>query len=699
MLICSLYVLSLLLSTAALSLVLPKPRIPTHHTAILWDTWGVPHIFAANNEGLFYAFGYAQMQNHADLLLSLYGQARGRAAEYWGPSYLGSDEFVRTMGFPERAKQWENAQTPEFQSYISAFVAGMNAYADDHPEQIDLQFKVVLPIQETDVFAHLERVLADFLLGNCSAVSGLLGAYTQGSGSAGSNGWAIGPAHSASKQAMLLANPHLSWGGDNTLFEAQLVSPSISVYGATLIGFPVLAIAFNNNLSWTHTVNTMDGCDGYELTLSGNGYMFDGQIRAFNTQRQTVLIQQSDGSMNHQQLVIRRSVQGPVFTEGASSGHAIAIRIVGVDQFPAYGIWQEWWDMGRAQSFQEFQSALQRLQIPMFTVIYADRAGNTFSLFNGEVPKHPLGDWNYWSNLVPGDTSKTLWTSLYPYSDLPKVINPSSGWVENSNSSPWYTTVPQELNPRNYPPDLAPQSLSLREQNGINMLLAQSQLSYEQMIADKFSSHVELADRVLDPLITAARTSGNDLIRRAVGVLQSWDRTADANDKGFALFYLWFLEVQQGNGPIFAVPWNPAQPFTTPSGLANPQAAVQALEGAAQKMLSLVGSLDVSWGSVIRLKRGHTNLPASGGPGDPFGIFRALYVNGQYEVTAGDSYIAAVQFSTPIQASVLLTYGNASQPDSPNNGDQLALYAHNQLRTAWLTTSQIKAHLASQEDL
>ncbi|MBL8120800.1 MAG: penicillin acylase family protein, partial [Anaerolineae bacterium] len=56
----------------------------TEQPEILWDTWGVPHIFSPTNEGLFYAFGWAQAQNHADLILRLYGEARGRAAEYWG---------------------------------------------------------------------------------------------------------------------------------------------------------------------------------------------------------------------------------------------------------------------------------------------------------------------------------------------------------------------------------------------------------------------------------------------------------------------------------------------------------------------------------------------------------------------------------------------------------------------------------------
>ncbi|WP_232618361.1 penicillin acylase family protein, partial [Xanthomonas arboricola] len=51
---------------------------------ILWDRYGVPHIYARTEAGTFYGFGWAQTHSHGNLLLHLYGEARGRAAEYWG---------------------------------------------------------------------------------------------------------------------------------------------------------------------------------------------------------------------------------------------------------------------------------------------------------------------------------------------------------------------------------------------------------------------------------------------------------------------------------------------------------------------------------------------------------------------------------------------------------------------------------------
>ena len=51
-------------------------------TEVLWDKFGVPHIYAKSEEEMYYAFGWAQMHNHGNLILKLYGQARGKASEY-----------------------------------------------------------------------------------------------------------------------------------------------------------------------------------------------------------------------------------------------------------------------------------------------------------------------------------------------------------------------------------------------------------------------------------------------------------------------------------------------------------------------------------------------------------------------------------------------------------------------------------------
>jgi acyl-homoserine-lactone acylase len=94
------------------------------------------------------------------------------------------------------------------------------------------------------------------------------------------------------------------------------------------------------------------------------------------------------------------------------------------------------------------------------------------------------------------------------------------------------------------------------------------------------------------------------------------------------------------------------------------------------------------------------DLPASGGPG-LFGIFRVIDLipadGGRFQPFAGDTYIAAIEFTNPVRAKVLMTYGNATQPGSPHIGDQLQLYARNELRPVWRTRKEIEAHLEARK--
>ena len=141
----------------------------------------------------------------------------------------------------------------------------------------------------------------------------------------------------------------------------------------------------------------------------------------------------------------------------SGTGQPIALRLVAVDRWvSAAGVLEQWWEMGRAQSLAEFEAALRRMQLPMTTVLYADRDGHVLYVFAGQVPVRSSGDWEFWAGVVAGDTSTTLWSAIHPYEDLPRVIDPPGGWVQNANEPPWTATLPFQLRPEDFPPYMAP---------------------------------------------------------------------------------------------------------------------------------------------------------------------------------------------------------------------------------------------------
>jgi acyl-homoserine-lactone acylase len=661
-------------------------RANTTNTEILWDAWGVPHIFASDDEAAFYAFGWAQMRAHGDLIARLYGEARGRAAEYWGEQNLESDRWVRTMGIPDRAREWYRAQSDGFRSCLDAFAAGMNDYARQNPGSIADDVEVVFPVSGEDILAHAQRTLHFTFVSNPEAIET----------APGSNAWAIAPSRSASGHALLLQNPHLPWSGLYLFTEAQIHTGSTNIYGAALVGSPVLGIAFNDRLGWSHTVNTIDGADLYELAPAPGGYRFDGEVRPFDEEQQTVRVRGQNGAMREERLVLRRSVHGPVVAE--RNGKPLALRVSGLD---APGALEQWWDMGQARNLVEFETVLRRLQIPMFNVMYADADGHILYLFGGRVPKRSRGDVDFWAGIVPGDRSDTLWTEVHSYEELPRLVDPKTGWLQNANDPPWTSTFPSELRPADFPAYMSPEFMHLRAQHSAKLLVEDDSISLDELLQYKHSTRMLLFDRVKDDLAAAVRAHGSERARKAMAVLDQWDSRADADRRGAVLFWFWLEAWNKSADGDMATKWDPEKPLSTPDGFASPKAAAQALDAAAREVDSRFGSMDVAYGEVFRLRYEGKDLPANGAPEDSgtFRIVRFEPAEKRMQSTGGDSYYAAVEFSSPLRARVLTAYGSSTQPGSRHRGDQLELFSREEMRPVLRTRKEIEASLEMREAL
>ncbi|HEU5258183.1 MAG TPA: penicillin acylase family protein, partial [Vicinamibacterales bacterium] len=508
------------ISMLAVALVIVLVAVTSRLTAekkvdVLWDKYGVPHIFAADRESMFYAHGWAQMQNQANLLLRLYGESRGRAAEYWGPSNVELDRWVQLNGVPERAKAWYDAQDLTFRSYLDAFARGINDFAKAHPEAIDTDKRVVLPVSGVDVIGHPLRAVHYGYMASPERMQREVNALKRGAGavtenvdpdrdqfSAGSNTWTIGPAHSTSGHAMLLINPHLAWG--NTFYrymEVHLVGPDYDLYGAPQVGFPVAVVGFNRHAGWGRTVNTIDTVDFFKLTVKDGQYLYDGQLRPFERVTKTLQIKQPDGTFREETLEIRKSVQGPVVYD--QDGLTVAMRVAGIDRPKML---EQWFRMGEATNLEAFKRALQLMSVPMWHANYADDNGHLMFVFDGLVPRRNGHDYEYWSHVVPGDSSATMWTDYLSFDELPKVIDPSAGWTQNANQPPWDATLPL-LDRTKFSPYVAPSGETMPTMRALRsrrMVAEDAKISYEQLIAKKHSTRMELADRVLPDLLKAA---------------------------------------------------------------------------------------------------------------------------------------------------------------------------------------------------
>lgn len=660
-------------------------------TSIAWDKWGVPHIRANNVSELFFSQGWSQMHLHGNLVLELYGRSRGKGAEYWGKEWRDNDVLIHTLDFPSIAKQWRESQDPELKKIIKAFVDGMNAYAQSNPNTISEQNRVVLPIEYDDVNLHyLFTVYTRFVGG------GELDMARQWS-DRGSNTCAIGPSRSASKNAMLVQNPHLPWFGEFTFTESHFISPSVNLYGATLVGFPGILIGFNEHLGWSHTNNTIDNSDLFELRKSGSGYVLDERVKEFQKDTRTILVRKEDGTKESYSFEVYRSEHGPIV--GQTDSSAVALRMPGYDR--PNGLLQ-WWHMGLAQDFKKFEDALKMAQIPFWNVMYADGSGNIFYLFNGIIPKRSEQSWAYWSGVISGGHKRDIWSEFHPYNELPFVKNPPTGWLQNSNDPPWSCTRPQVLYADSFPDYFSSRDVSLRSQRAVAMFSADSSITFDELIDYKLSTRMEMADRLLDDLFAAIDKYGTATSRRAKAVLEKWDRQADSSSIGTLLFASWAQEIQVWDQQVYRVPWSESSPFNTPDGLADPKAAVTALDKVSIDMIKTHGSLEVPWGKVWRIRRGSSHL-AGNGASSMFGVYRVTWPGGQENnvsyIGGGDSWVGVIEFGDKVKAKVLLSYGNATQDRTPHNGDQLKLFSEKKFRDAFFYEDALSKETIQTQEL
>ncbi|MCG8330707.1 MAG: penicillin acylase family protein [Chitinophagales bacterium] len=661
-----------------------------HHCDIKWDNWGVPHIQGETDEEVYYGFGWAQMSAHGDLILKAYGQSRGRSAEYWGGAQnVQSDQMVRKINIPRRAQQWFEAQNDDMKQLLTAFVAGMNDYCKKYPETLSEELRVVLPIELSDPLARLQ--LSYHLKVGAFSMQPQAAQWKN----AGSNAWAIAPQKSESGNCILMMQPHPPWMDDYLFFEAHLNSNDLNIYGITIPGSPSIAMGFNDHLGWGLTFNQADAMDLIELEIKDNHYLVDGAWKALEIRKEVMKVREGAGFVE-QEIAIKKSDFGFIIEE--KDGKALALRLSGLNR-PYFT--QQFVAMAKSKNLDEFEKAMSMLQLPLQNIIYADKHHEIFYLYNGIIPKRPEGSLKEWSGIIPSSRPGTLVKDYVSYDNLPKIKNPASGFVANSNNGPWSSTYPFVKEPKDYSPYIANktgENFDLRSTKSIKMILSKPKLSFDDVTKMQSSTHSELADRTLDELIDYAEKSNDTLLNQTALVFKKWDRKLDTQSKGAVLFNQWYRMTKGMN--VFMVQFDEKDALNTPQTLS--EEAKEKLLDAAQATIKKYGQLDVSWGDVYKIN--YAQKSYDGGLGlSELGCFNAGFYRPisptTYTLLGGSSYTSVVEFGENIQAKGLLSYGNASQNNSPFKGDQIGLLLSRQLRDIWFYKDQIDAHLRLKESL
>jgi acyl-homoserine-lactone acylase len=343
---------------------------------------------------------------------------------------------------------------------------------------------------------------------------------------------------------------------------------------------------------------------------------------------------------------------------------------------------EQWFKMSKASNFEEFENALGLVGIPRFNIVYADKEDNIFYVSNARLSVRDSSI--DWEKLILGDTSSLILNSYHPYEDLPKLLNPPSGYIFNTNNSPFNSTSKKyNLKEENFV-----STINFREKENnrslrfMELIEDYDKISYEDFKKIKYDQ--KYPEKIL------YRNDLNSLFslqaekfpehKELISILQNWDKRAGYNNLGAAQWRVYYKFIRD---VIFENKLK--RDVVIPDSY-----HIQAIKKTRKYLKKHFGKIDIILGDLQRHIKGNVNLPVSGltdmiAPSDVVG-----YKNGRLKAVSGESYIMLIQFSNDaIEIETILPYGNSNNPDSPHYTDQMIKYINKETKLMTLDKEKI----------
>ena len=418
------------------------------------DSLGVPHILATAPQDALFLQGYVTAQDRLFQMDAARRMAAGELAEVLGPSALESDRGSRRLRLGKIAEASANALPPQDRAALAAYARGVNYFIETHRGRLPLEFSLLgydpRPWSIADsVLVYLKMVESqerswrsesrkmNLLAGGDPAkVDFLFSTRAGGESRPGSNAWAISGAHTASRRPLLAGDPHLEFTLPSAWYLVHLQAPRLNVSGASMPGLPGVLIGHNDRIAWSITSLQADYQDLYveKMDPSNGRYAFRGQVEQARAEAETIRVRGSSAET----LVNWVTRHGPVFL--AEGGRYYSLRWTAAEsagfQYPIL-------DLNRAETWEQFRSALARLAEPGLNFVYADAMGNIGYQAAGRLPVRKKFDG---SRPVDGSSGDFEWEGFIPFEKLPSVFNPPSGMIVSANDNPFPEDFPYSVN-------------------------------------------------------------------------------------------------------------------------------------------------------------------------------------------------------------------------------------------------------------
>ncbi len=417
------------------------------------------------------------------------------------------DLMMRLIYDSAEARKDYLAAAPWLKKLLNAFADGINYYLYKHPETKPLllkQFEPWFPLMYTDGSINptqtgglTVRDLRNFYEGKDESTSFIrpelsINEFKQD----GSNGFAIGPTKSATGNAMLYINPHVTFYFRT---EVHLVSEEgLNAYGAVTWGQFFVYQGFNQNCGWMHTSSYADVADVYENIMekkdSSYQYSTENTRRLAKNKIVNLFYKSADGVVE-KKFTAYHTMHGPVM--GKRAGKWLALKH---NNRSMQSLMQSWLRT-KAKGFEEYKKVMDMRANNSNNTVFADNKGNIAYWHGNFMPKrNPNYDW---SLAIDGSTAETEWKGLHTLDETVHIYNPASGWIQNCNSTPFTASGKSSPVKSKYPTYMAPDGQNGRALNAMRLLNTNKKLTVDNLIVVGYNTYLTAFDVLLPALFKA----------------------------------------------------------------------------------------------------------------------------------------------------------------------------------------------------
>lgn len=704
------FICSVLLTTSQAQNETARWQQRARNVTITRDDWGIAHVHGKTDADAVFGMIYAQAEDDFNRVETNFINSQGRLAEAEGESAIWQDLRMKLFIDPATMKADYESSPTWLKTLMDAWADGLNFYLTMHPDvkpRVITHFEpwMALTFSEGSIGGDIETINLDrlraFYDNKAPAVARIDDEIEPEP--SGSNGIAVAPANTRDHHALLVINPHTSF-----YFRSELQVTSdegLNAYGASTWGQFFVYQGFNEHCGWMHTSSAVDAIDEYLETIIKKDdtyfYKYGNQERPVKAEKITVPYK-TDNGMSQRTFIVYRTQHGPIIR--TQEGKWVSIALM---NDPVKALTQSF-TRTKATDYKSFKQTMELHTNSSNNTIFADADGDIAYFHGNFIPRRdPKFDW---TKPVDGSNPETDWHGLLSIDESPKLLNPASGWLYNSNNSPWSAAGASSPKQSDYPKYVDNGVESARGLHAVRVLEDKKDFTLDTLRDAAYDSYLTWFEKPVPALIKAwdSAAAGDPLkakLADQIAALRSWDFRWSANSVPTSLAVYWADDLQRSLRSDARTAGVSFPDYV--STKAAPEQLLKSLASASDKLTADFGTWKTPWGDINRFQRLTDDIVhpfTDAGPSIPVAFTSAVWgslasfgarpYKGSKKIygTSGNSFVAVVEFGPRVRAIAVTAGGESGNPGSKHFNDQAQRYATGNLREVYFYPGQLKGH-------